>query len=150
MKYDPAPVPFFITRNLLWQHSLSLRIMRVDAFWNEDFLPSFIKNITKSVSLHEVIHEFFYIMADHHFLRMYCASSDQMINISVSDRVYEVTCYIAVLVSFVFLFSLFFWLQTNSHGETVKTLYFSYLAVLQKVANHVALLQSTGTSKHQV
>ncbi|XP_032696375.1 DNA excision repair protein ERCC-6-like 2 isoform X1 [Lontra canadensis] len=39
--------------------------------------------------------------------------------------------------------------KTNSHGETVKTLYFSYLAVLQKVANHVALLQSTGTSKHQ-
>lgn len=107
VKYDPAPVPFFISRNLLWQHSLPLCIMRVDAFWNEDFLPSFIKNITKSVSLHEVIHESFYIMADHHFLRMYCASSDQMINISVSDRVYEVTCYIAVLVSCVFLFSLF-------------------------------------------
>ncbi|XP_006746060.1 DNA excision repair protein ERCC-6-like 2 isoform X1 [Leptonychotes weddellii] len=39
--------------------------------------------------------------------------------------------------------------KTNSHGETVKTLYFSYLAVLQKVANHVALLQSASSSKHQ-
>ncbi|CAD7691758.1 unnamed protein product [Nyctereutes procyonoides] len=39
--------------------------------------------------------------------------------------------------------------KTNSHGETVKTLYFSYLAVLQKVANHVALLQSASTSKQQ-
>ncbi|XP_008710025.1 DNA excision repair protein ERCC-6-like 2 isoform X1 [Ursus maritimus] len=39
--------------------------------------------------------------------------------------------------------------KTNSHGETVKTLYFSYLAVLQKVANHVALLQSASASKHQ-
>ncbi|XP_007539936.3 DNA excision repair protein ERCC-6-like 2 [Erinaceus europaeus] len=39
--------------------------------------------------------------------------------------------------------------KTNSHGETVKTLYFSYLAVLQKVANHVALLQTAGTSKQQ-
>ncbi|KAK2494657.1 hypothetical protein MC885_010791, partial [Smutsia gigantea] len=39
--------------------------------------------------------------------------------------------------------------KTNSHGETVKTLYFSYLAVLQKVANHVALLQAAGSSKQQ-
>uniref|UniRef100_A0A8D1XM43 ERCC excision repair 6 like 2 n=1 Tax=Sus scrofa TaxID=9823 RepID=A0A8D1XM43_PIG len=40
--------------------------------------------------------------------------------------------------------------KTNSHGESVKTLYFSYLAVLQKVANHVALLQAASTSKQQV
>uniref|UniRef100_A0A8C3X3D5 DNA excision repair protein ERCC-6-like 2 n=1 Tax=Catagonus wagneri TaxID=51154 RepID=A0A8C3X3D5_9CETA len=39
--------------------------------------------------------------------------------------------------------------KTNSHGESVKTLYFSYLAVLQKVANHVALLQASSTSKQQ-
>ncbi|KAM7092610.1 DNA excision repair protein ERCC-6-like 2 isoform 2-T2 [Molossus nigricans] len=39
--------------------------------------------------------------------------------------------------------------KTNSHGETVKTLYFSYLAVLQKVANHVSLLQPASTSKQQ-
>lgn len=39
--------------------------------------------------------------------------------------------------------------KTNSHGETVKTLYFSYLAVLQKVANHVSLLQAASTSKQQ-
>uniref|UniRef100_A0AC11E899 ERCC excision repair 6 like 2 n=1 Tax=Ovis aries TaxID=9940 RepID=A0AC11E899_SHEEP len=39
--------------------------------------------------------------------------------------------------------------RTNSQGETVKTLYFSYLAVLQKVANHVALLQTASTSKQQ-
>ncbi|XP_008526819.2 DNA excision repair protein ERCC-6-like 2 isoform X3 [Equus przewalskii] len=39
--------------------------------------------------------------------------------------------------------------KTNSHGETVKTLYFSYLAVLQKVANHVALLQAASASKQQ-
>ncbi|XP_058157534.1 DNA excision repair protein ERCC-6-like 2 isoform X2 [Dasypus novemcinctus] len=39
--------------------------------------------------------------------------------------------------------------KTNSRGEAVKTLYFSYLAVLQKVANHVALLQAVGTSKQQ-
>ncbi|XP_005384743.2 PREDICTED: DNA excision repair protein ERCC-6-like 2 isoform X1 [Chinchilla lanigera] len=39
--------------------------------------------------------------------------------------------------------------KTNSHGETVKTLYFSYLTVLQKVANHVALLQATSTSRQQ-
>ena len=41
--------------------------------------------------------------------------------------------------------------QTNSAGVEVKVLYFSYLAILRKVANHVALLQSTdGTSKKQV
>ncbi|XP_036317214.1 DNA excision repair protein ERCC-6-like 2 [Pipistrellus kuhlii] len=39
--------------------------------------------------------------------------------------------------------------KTNSHGETVKTLYFSYLTVLQKVANHVSLLQAASTSKQQ-
>uniref|UniRef100_A0A804HL79 ERCC excision repair 6 like 2 n=1 Tax=Homo sapiens TaxID=9606 RepID=A0A804HL79_HUMAN len=39
--------------------------------------------------------------------------------------------------------------KTNSHGETVKTLYLSYLTVLQKVANHVALLQAASTSKQQ-
>ncbi|KAM5227760.1 DNA excision repair protein ERCC-6-like 2 [Ctenodactylus gundi] len=39
--------------------------------------------------------------------------------------------------------------KTNSHGETVRTLYFSYLAVLQKVANHVALLQAASTSVQQ-
>ncbi|XP_042542597.1 DNA excision repair protein ERCC-6-like 2 isoform X2 [Dipodomys spectabilis] len=39
--------------------------------------------------------------------------------------------------------------KTNSRGETVKTLYLSYLTVLQKVANHVALLQAAGTSKYQ-
>ncbi|XP_077004827.1 DNA excision repair protein ERCC-6-like 2 isoform X2 [Tamandua tetradactyla] len=39
--------------------------------------------------------------------------------------------------------------KTNSQGETVQTLYFSYLAVLQKVANHVALLQAASTSKQQ-
>ncbi|XP_074186358.1 DNA excision repair protein ERCC-6-like 2 isoform X3 [Rhinolophus sinicus] len=39
--------------------------------------------------------------------------------------------------------------KTNSRGETVKTLYFSYLAVLQKVANHIALLQAASTSKQQ-
>nr|XP_017827710.3 DNA excision repair protein ERCC-6-like 2 isoform X2 [Callithrix jacchus] len=39
--------------------------------------------------------------------------------------------------------------KTNSHGETVKTLYLSYLTVLQKVANHVALLQAVSTSKQQ-
>ncbi|KAM6160911.1 DNA excision repair protein ERCC-6-like 2 [Erethizon dorsatum] len=39
--------------------------------------------------------------------------------------------------------------KTNSHGETVKTLYLSYLTVLQKVANHVALLQAASTSRQQ-
>ncbi|KAM4802966.1 DNA excision repair protein ERCC-6-like 2 isoform X1 [Urocitellus parryii] len=39
--------------------------------------------------------------------------------------------------------------KTNSRGETVQTLCLSYLAVLQKVANHVALLQAASTSKQQ-
>ncbi|XP_059193877.1 DNA excision repair protein ERCC-6-like 2 isoform X2 [Centropristis striata] len=40
--------------------------------------------------------------------------------------------------------------EKNSEGAKMKTLYFSYLAILRKVANHVALLQSTaGTSKIQ-
>jgi len=39
----------------------------------------------------------------------------------------------------------------NSEGIQVKELYFSYLAILRKVANHAALLQSTAsTSKKQV
>ncbi|XP_071374423.1 DNA excision repair protein ERCC-6-like 2 [Centroberyx affinis] len=38
----------------------------------------------------------------------------------------------------------------NSEGVEMKEMYFSYLAILRKVANHVALLQSTaGTSKKQ-
>lgn len=46
---------------------------------------------------------------------------------------------------------LFLLLQTNSEGVKMKELYFIYLAILRKVANHVALLQSTaGTSKKQV
>uniref|UniRef100_A0A4W6CKF6 Excision repair cross-complementation group 6-like 2 n=1 Tax=Lates calcarifer TaxID=8187 RepID=A0A4W6CKF6_LATCA len=40
--------------------------------------------------------------------------------------------------------------KANSEGVQIKELYFSYLAILRKVANHVALLQSTaGTSKKQ-
>ncbi|XP_047448749.1 DNA excision repair protein ERCC-6-like 2 isoform X2 [Mugil cephalus] len=40
--------------------------------------------------------------------------------------------------------------KTNSEGVPVKHLYFSYLAILRKVANHTALLQSTaGISKKQ-
>ncbi|KAL2079540.1 hypothetical protein ACEWY4_025284 [Coilia grayii] len=40
--------------------------------------------------------------------------------------------------------------KTNSKGIRVRDLYFSYLTILRKVANHVALLQSTeGTSKKQ-
>lgn len=39
--------------------------------------------------------------------------------------------------------------KTNSRGETVKTLYLSYLAILQKVANHVALLQAASSSRQQ-
>ncbi|OBS73762.1 hypothetical protein A6R68_15700 [Neotoma lepida] len=39
--------------------------------------------------------------------------------------------------------------DTNSQGEKVRTLCLSYLTVLQKVANHVALLQTASTSKHQ-
>ena len=49
------------------------------------------------------------------------------------------------------LMAVFLASQTNSAGVEVKVLYFSYLAILRKVANHVALLQSTdGTSKKQV
>uniref|UniRef100_A0A8D2B3X7 DNA excision repair protein ERCC-6-like 2 n=1 Tax=Sciurus vulgaris TaxID=55149 RepID=A0A8D2B3X7_SCIVU len=39
--------------------------------------------------------------------------------------------------------------KTNSHGESVQTLYLSYLTVLQKVASHVALLQAAGASRQQ-
>ncbi|XP_056232348.1 DNA excision repair protein ERCC-6-like 2 isoform X1 [Seriola aureovittata] len=40
--------------------------------------------------------------------------------------------------------------ERNSKGVKMKGLYFSYLAILRKVANHVALLRSTaGTSKNQ-
>ncbi|XP_070690463.1 DNA excision repair protein ERCC-6-like 2 [Pempheris klunzingeri] len=40
--------------------------------------------------------------------------------------------------------------KTNSEGVQIKEMYFSYLAILRKVANHAALLQSTaGTSKKQ-
>ncbi|KAG7262789.1 hypothetical protein CRUP_016588 [Coryphaenoides rupestris] len=41
--------------------------------------------------------------------------------------------------------------KTNSDGVKVKVLFFSYLTILRKVANHVALLQSTDqTSEKQV
>ncbi|XP_053727956.1 DNA excision repair protein ERCC-6-like 2 isoform X2 [Synchiropus splendidus] len=40
--------------------------------------------------------------------------------------------------------------KTNSEGVKISELYFSYLAILRKISNHVALLQSTtGTSKKQ-
>lgn len=40
--------------------------------------------------------------------------------------------------------------RTNSEGVDMKKIYFTYLAILRKVANHVALLQSSaGTSKNQ-
>ncbi|KAM4049432.1 DNA excision repair protein ERCC-6-like 2 [Anomaloglossus baeobatrachus] len=40
--------------------------------------------------------------------------------------------------------------KESQYGESVKTLYFSYLAILRKVANHAALLQSdSNTSKKQ-
>ncbi|XP_034397604.1 DNA excision repair protein ERCC-6-like 2 isoform X2 [Cyclopterus lumpus] len=40
--------------------------------------------------------------------------------------------------------------ETNTEGVQMKGLYFSYLAILRKVANHTALLQSTaGSSKKQ-
>ncbi|XP_074935973.1 DNA excision repair protein ERCC-6-like 2 isoform X2 [Phalacrocorax aristotelis] len=39
--------------------------------------------------------------------------------------------------------------KVNAHGETVKSLRFSYLTILQKVANHAALLQTDNTSKQQ-
>ncbi|NXA13248.1 ER6L2 protein, partial [Sapayoa aenigma] len=39
--------------------------------------------------------------------------------------------------------------KVNAHGETMKSLRFSYLTILQKVANHAALLQTDNTSKQQ-
>ncbi|NWZ80163.1 ER6L2 protein, partial [Poecile atricapillus] len=39
--------------------------------------------------------------------------------------------------------------KVNAHGETIKSLRFSYLMILQKVANHAALLQMDSTSKLQ-
>ncbi|XP_034955715.2 DNA excision repair protein ERCC-6-like 2 isoform X1 [Zootoca vivipara] len=39
--------------------------------------------------------------------------------------------------------------KTNAHGETMRALYFSYLMVLRKIANHAALLQTDNTSKQQ-
>ncbi|NWW67010.1 ER6L2 protein, partial [Ifrita kowaldi] len=39
--------------------------------------------------------------------------------------------------------------KVNAHGETIKSLRFSYLMILQKVANHAALLQTDNASKLQ-
>ncbi|NXU49580.1 ER6L2 protein, partial [Turnix velox] len=39
--------------------------------------------------------------------------------------------------------------KVNAYGETIKSLCFSYLTILQKVANHAALLQLDNTSKQQ-
>ncbi|XP_029473508.1 DNA excision repair protein ERCC-6-like 2 isoform X3 [Rhinatrema bivittatum] len=40
--------------------------------------------------------------------------------------------------------------KTNKYGDPVRTLYFSYLTILRKVANHAALLQTnSSTSKKQ-
>ncbi|XP_069632341.1 DNA excision repair protein ERCC-6-like 2 isoform X2 [Haliaeetus albicilla] len=39
--------------------------------------------------------------------------------------------------------------KVNAYGETIKSLCFSYLTILQKVANHAALLQTDNTSKQQ-
>ncbi|XP_070598892.1 DNA excision repair protein ERCC-6-like 2 [Erythrolamprus reginae] len=39
--------------------------------------------------------------------------------------------------------------KTNAHGKTMSALYFSYLTVLRKIANHAALLQTENTSKQQ-
>ncbi|NXY13162.1 ER6L2 protein, partial [Atrichornis clamosus] len=39
--------------------------------------------------------------------------------------------------------------KVNAHGETIKSLRFSYLTILQKVANHAALLQTDNTTKQQ-
>ncbi|XP_060236319.1 DNA excision repair protein ERCC-6-like 2 isoform X3 [Meriones unguiculatus] len=39
--------------------------------------------------------------------------------------------------------------KTNSQGDTVRSLCLSYLTVLQKAANHAALLQTASTSKQQ-
>ncbi|KAM6363636.1 DNA excision repair protein ERCC-6-like 2 isoform 1-T1 [Pluvialis apricaria] len=37
--------------------------------------------------------------------------------------------------------------KVNAYGETIKSLRFSYLTILQKVANHAALLQTDNTGK---
>ncbi|NXW81495.1 ER6L2 protein, partial [Alopecoenas beccarii] len=39
--------------------------------------------------------------------------------------------------------------KVNAYGETIKSLRFSYLTILRKVANHAALLQTDNTSKQQ-
>nr|XP_060618047.1 DNA excision repair protein ERCC-6-like 2 isoform X1 [Anolis sagrei ordinatus]XP_060618048.1 DNA excision repair protein ERCC-6-like 2 isoform X1 [Anolis sagrei ordinatus]XP_060618049.1 DNA excision repair protein ERCC-6-like 2 isoform X1 [Anolis sagrei ordinatus] len=39
--------------------------------------------------------------------------------------------------------------KTNVHGETMQALYFSYLTILRKIANHTGLLQTDNTSKQQ-
>ncbi|XP_068279807.1 DNA excision repair protein ERCC-6-like 2 isoform X2 [Nyctibius grandis] len=39
--------------------------------------------------------------------------------------------------------------KVNAYGEAIKSLRFSYLTILQKVANHAALLQTDNTSKQQ-
>ncbi|NWR71772.1 ER6L2 protein, partial [Centropus unirufus] len=39
--------------------------------------------------------------------------------------------------------------KVNAHGETIKSLRFSYLTILQKIANHAALLQTDNTTKQQ-
>nr|XP_016846479.1 PREDICTED: DNA excision repair protein ERCC-6-like 2 isoform X2 [Anolis carolinensis] len=39
--------------------------------------------------------------------------------------------------------------KTNVHGETMQALYFSYLTILRKIANHTGLLQIDNTSKQQ-
>ncbi|EOB00862.1 Putative DNA repair and recombination protein RAD26-like, partial [Anas platyrhynchos] len=39
--------------------------------------------------------------------------------------------------------------KANAYGETIKSLRFSYLTILQKVANHAALLQTDNASKQQ-
>ncbi|XP_014792158.1 PREDICTED: DNA excision repair protein ERCC-6-like 2 isoform X1 [Calidris pugnax] len=39
--------------------------------------------------------------------------------------------------------------KVNAYGETIKSLRFSYLTILQKVANHAALLQTENSSKQQ-
>ncbi|KFQ70066.1 Putative DNA repair and recombination protein RAD26-like, partial [Phaethon lepturus] len=39
--------------------------------------------------------------------------------------------------------------KVNAYGESIKSLRFSYLTILQKVANHAALLQTDNRSKQQ-
>ncbi|XP_071588061.1 DNA excision repair protein ERCC-6-like 2 isoform X1 [Heliangelus exortis] len=39
--------------------------------------------------------------------------------------------------------------KVNAHGETIQSLRFSYLTILQKIANHAALLRTNNTSKQQ-